>query len=166
MKLNKPFVLPAIPGAEATAAEDERHRVLPLQVGEFSAFRGVVGKLVVREDGSRNNVGSHLSTTFPFENNNLNVQRCKHQVRRAVKHQARISTRSMGVSIVAEKPDLAMVLSSVILYPEQLVIWPMVAVSLRTTSSNGLDETTLALRTWNSAVVISLAPVSTVRQPC
>src|SRR5215213_742382 len=103
---------------------------------------------------------------FLSKTTNLNVQHCKHQVRRAVKHQARISTLSMGASIVAEKPDLAMVLSSVIRYPEQLVIWPMVAVSLRTISSNGLDETTLALRTWNSAVVISLAPVSTVRQPC
>ena len=34
--------------------------------------------------------------------------------------------------------------------------WPMVAVSLVTTSSNGLDETTLNLRTWTSIVGISL----------
>ena len=32
----------------------------------------------------------------------------------------------------------------------------MVAVSLRTISSNGLDETTLTLRTWTSIVGISV----------
>ena len=37
---------------------------------------------------------------------------------------------------------------------------PMVAVSLRTISSNGLDETTLTLRSWTSIVGISLAPTS------
>ena len=42
--------------------------------------------------------------------------------------------------------------------------WPMVAVSLRTISSNGLDETTLTLRSWTSIVGISLAPTSMVRQ--
>ena len=35
----------------------------------------------------------------------------------------------------------------------------MVAVSLRTISSNGLDETTLTLRSWTSIVGISLAPL-------
>jgi hypothetical protein len=41
----------------------------------------------------------------------------------------------------------------------------MVAVSLPTSSSNGLDETRLNLRIGASIVGISLAPASLVRQP-
>jgi len=43
--------------------------------------------------------------------------------------------------------------------------WPMVAVSRSTTSSNGLDETTLNRLTRTSIVGISLAPGSPVSRP-
>jgi hypothetical protein len=61
MELNKSFRLPAVFGAEATAAENENHRMWSLQFGELPTFRGVVGKLVVGEDGLRNNVRSHMN---------------------------------------------------------------------------------------------------------
>jgi hypothetical protein len=60
MECNKPFSLPAVLGAEAAAAEDENHWMLSLQFGELTAFRGVVGKLVVGEDGPWNDVSSHM----------------------------------------------------------------------------------------------------------
>ncbi len=43
MELNKSFSLPAVLGAETSAAEDENHGMWPLQFGELPAFRGVVG---------------------------------------------------------------------------------------------------------------------------
>ncbi len=60
MKFNKPFSLPAVLGAETSAAEDENHWMLSLQFGELPAFRGVVGKLIVGEDNPWNNVRSHM----------------------------------------------------------------------------------------------------------
>src|SRR4051812_38997089 len=45
--------------AVATAAEDENHGMWALQFGELPALRNVVGKLIVGEDGSRNNVESY-----------------------------------------------------------------------------------------------------------
>jgi hypothetical protein len=62
MKLNQPFSLPAVLGAETSAAEDENHWMLPLQAGELPAFRGVVGKLIVGEDGPWNKVRSHMKS--------------------------------------------------------------------------------------------------------
>jgi hypothetical protein len=59
MELKKPFSLSAVLGAETAAAEDEHHGMLALQLGEFSAFRRVVGKFVVRENGPWNNFRSH-----------------------------------------------------------------------------------------------------------
>jgi hypothetical protein len=59
MKLNEEFGLAAVLGAETAAAEDEDHGVLSLEVRELAALRGVVGKLVVGEDGAGNDVGSH-----------------------------------------------------------------------------------------------------------
>jgi hypothetical protein len=50
MEFNKPFRLPAVLGAETSAAEDENPRMLSLQLGELPAFRRVVGKLIVAED--------------------------------------------------------------------------------------------------------------------
>jgi len=64
MEFNKPFILPALLGAETSAAEDENHWMLSLQFGELPAFRGVVGKLIVGEDSPWNNVRSHMKTTF------------------------------------------------------------------------------------------------------
>jgi hypothetical protein len=43
MELNKTFSLPAVFGAEASAAEDENHRMLSLQFGELPSFCCVVG---------------------------------------------------------------------------------------------------------------------------
>ena len=63
MELNEPFSLPAVLGAETSAAEDENHGMLSLQFGELAAFRGVVGKLVVGEDGPGNNVSSHRKSS-------------------------------------------------------------------------------------------------------
>jgi hypothetical protein len=59
VKLDQQLGLSAVLGAIASAAEHENHRMLPLQFGELPAFRGVVGKLVVGEDGSGDNVRSH-----------------------------------------------------------------------------------------------------------
>jgi hypothetical protein len=59
MEFDKPFGLAAILGAESSAAEDENHGMWSLQLGELAAFRGVVGKLVVGEDGAWNDVSSH-----------------------------------------------------------------------------------------------------------
>src|SRR5271154_2036885 len=42
MELNQSFRLPAVFGAETAAAEDKNHRMRSLQVGELSAFGGVV----------------------------------------------------------------------------------------------------------------------------
>ena len=59
MEFNQPFRLPAILGTETSAAEDENHGMLSLQFGQLPVFRGVVGKLIVREDSPWNNVRSH-----------------------------------------------------------------------------------------------------------
>jgi hypothetical protein len=67
MELNKPFSVPPILGAETSAAEDENHWVWSLQFGELSMFRGVIGKLIVGEDGPRNNVRSHIQPPFWLE---------------------------------------------------------------------------------------------------
>jgi hypothetical protein len=60
VKLDKPLSLPALLGAESSAAEYENHRMLSLEFGELPAFRGVIGKLVVGEDSPWNHVGSHV----------------------------------------------------------------------------------------------------------
>jgi hypothetical protein len=59
VEFNKPFSLSAVLGAETAAAEDEDHGMLALQLGELPAFRPVVGKFVVGENGCWNNVRSH-----------------------------------------------------------------------------------------------------------
>jgi hypothetical protein len=50
MEFNKTFSLPAVFGAETSAAKDKNHWMLFLQFGELAAFRCVVGKLIVGED--------------------------------------------------------------------------------------------------------------------
>src|ERR1700675_4143874 len=64
MEFNKPFCLPAVLGAESSAAKDENHWVWSLQFGELPAFRGVIGKLIVGEDRPGNNGRSHIQTPF------------------------------------------------------------------------------------------------------
>jgi len=59
VEFKKPFSLSAVLGAETAAAEDKDHGMLALQLGELPALRRVVGKFVVRENGSWNNVRSH-----------------------------------------------------------------------------------------------------------
>jgi hypothetical protein len=59
MELNKQLSLAAVLRAKTSAAEDENHRMLSLQFGEFAALRDVVGKLIVGEDSPWNQVRSH-----------------------------------------------------------------------------------------------------------
>jgi hypothetical protein len=56
MKLKESFVLPAILGTKAAAAENQNHRMLSLELRELPTLRGPVGKFVVREYSSCNNV--------------------------------------------------------------------------------------------------------------
>jgi hypothetical protein len=63
MELDKQFGLAAVFGTETSPAEDEDHRIRSLQFGELATFRGVVGKLVVREDCPGNNVISHKDSS-------------------------------------------------------------------------------------------------------
>jgi hypothetical protein len=63
-------MLLAVLGAETSAAEDENHWMLLLQFGKLPAFCGVIGKLIVGEDSPRNNVRSHMKTTFLVETEN------------------------------------------------------------------------------------------------
>ena len=60
MELNKPFGLPTVLGAKTSTAENQNHWMLSLEFGEFPAFRSVVGKVIVGEDSSWNNVRSHM----------------------------------------------------------------------------------------------------------
>jgi hypothetical protein len=64
MEFNESFILPPLLGTETSAAEDENHWMLSLQFGELPAFRGVVGELIVWEDGPWNDVGSHLKSSI------------------------------------------------------------------------------------------------------
>jgi hypothetical protein len=64
MEFDKPFGLPAVLGAETSAAEDEDHRMLSLQFRELPVFRGVVRKLVVGKDSPWNDVGSHMKSLW------------------------------------------------------------------------------------------------------
>src|SRR5580700_2767583 len=66
MERNKSFSLPAILGTETSAAEDQNHWMWSLQFGQLAAFCGVVGKLIVREDGPWNDVRSHMKS-YPVE---------------------------------------------------------------------------------------------------
>jgi hypothetical protein len=59
MKLNKALMLPALLRTKPAAAEDEKHRIRTLQFRELPVFRGVIWKLVVREDSAGNNIRSH-----------------------------------------------------------------------------------------------------------
>jgi hypothetical protein len=61
MQLQQRFRLTAILWTEAAAAKHDHHRILSLQFGEFSMLPCVVAELVVREDSSRDDVGSHLN---------------------------------------------------------------------------------------------------------
>jgi hypothetical protein len=66
MELNQPFSLPTIFGAVPSAAEDENHRMLSLQLGELPALCGVVGQFVVGEDSPWNNVRAHMKSSLIF----------------------------------------------------------------------------------------------------
>jgi hypothetical protein len=62
VELNESFRLPAVLGTETSPAEDEDHWMLSLQIGELPMFRSVIGKLVVGERSSWNNVRSHINS--------------------------------------------------------------------------------------------------------
>jgi hypothetical protein len=61
MKLNEKLRLAPVLGAITTAAEDEYHWMLSLQLGELSALRCMVGKLIVGEDSPGNDVRPHVT---------------------------------------------------------------------------------------------------------
>jgi hypothetical protein len=63
IELNEQFGLAAVLGAETTAAEHENHGMWSLEFGELPAFRDVVGKLIVGEYGSGNDVRSHRKSS-------------------------------------------------------------------------------------------------------
>src|ERR1700693_382156 len=63
MEFNQTFSLPAVFGAETSAAEDQNRWMLSLRSEELPAFRGMVGKLIVGEDGPWNNVRSHTKSS-------------------------------------------------------------------------------------------------------
>jgi hypothetical protein len=63
MEFDKAFSLSAVFGAEASAAENKHHWMWSLQFGQLPVLRGVVGKLIVGEDGAWNNVGSHVRSS-------------------------------------------------------------------------------------------------------
>src|SRR5271165_3174090 len=73
MELNKPFSVPAVLGAETSAAEAENHWVFSLQFGELPTFRGVIGKLIVGEDCPGNNVRSHIQPPFLLEHDHSSL---------------------------------------------------------------------------------------------
>jgi hypothetical protein len=54
VELHEPFGLPAVLGAVTSTAQDQNHRMLSLRFRELPAFRGMVGQLIVGEDGPRN----------------------------------------------------------------------------------------------------------------
>jgi hypothetical protein len=64
MKLNKQFRLPPVLGAKASAAENEDHGMLSLQLGELPSFRGVIRQLIVGEYSSCNYVRSHINSSI------------------------------------------------------------------------------------------------------
>jgi hypothetical protein len=63
VELDKAFSLSAVLGAETAAAEDKNHGMRSLQFGQLPVLRCVVGKLIVGEDGPRNDVGSHVGSS-------------------------------------------------------------------------------------------------------
>jgi hypothetical protein len=60
-------------GAEASPAEDENHRMWSLQFRELPSFCGVIGKLIVGEDRSWDDVRSHMKIAFLLELHKLST---------------------------------------------------------------------------------------------
>jgi hypothetical protein len=60
VELNKTLMLSPLFWAEAAATEDKNHRIRPLEFRELPALGAVVGKLIIGEDGTWNNIISHL----------------------------------------------------------------------------------------------------------
>jgi hypothetical protein len=60
MELGNAFSLPAVLGAEASAAEHKDHWMLPLQFGELPALCRVVGQFIIGKERAWNNVRSHV----------------------------------------------------------------------------------------------------------
>ena len=73
VELNQPLRLAAVLGSITAAAQHQNHRIVALQLGELPAFCGVVGQLVIRKDGSGNDVSAHVkssrteSIALPFD---------------------------------------------------------------------------------------------------
>jgi hypothetical protein len=63
VELHEPFGLTTVFGAETSTAQDQNHRMWSLQFGELPALSGVVGKFVIGENSSGNDVGSHWKSS-------------------------------------------------------------------------------------------------------
>src|SRR6267142_4818701 len=74
MELQQTFGLTAILWTEAAATKHHHHRILSLQLGEFSMLPGVVAKLIVRESSALRDVGSH-----EFLHGWVQSGRCRHK---------------------------------------------------------------------------------------
>lgn len=60
VELNEAFVLPTLLWAETAATENKNHRIWPLEFREPPTLGAMVGKLVIGEDSTWNNIISHL----------------------------------------------------------------------------------------------------------
>src|SRR4051812_6558348 len=58
-------MLPSILGAKRAATENDNHRVLPLQLRQFPMLAGVIGKVVIGETNTRNDVRAHMNA-YPW----------------------------------------------------------------------------------------------------
>src|ERR1700730_9847331 len=61
MKLHEPLQLSAVFRTVAAAAQHEDHWIGGLQLRQPAMFARVIGKFVIRQYGSRNDIGSHRS---------------------------------------------------------------------------------------------------------
>ena len=57
-------MLPAVFRAETSAAEHKNHGILFLKLGKLPAFPSMIGKFVVWENSSWDNVGTHYVIRF------------------------------------------------------------------------------------------------------
>src|SRR5690349_907570 len=60
MERHKPFGLATVLRTKPSSAEDQNHRIQPLQLGELAPLRGMVGKLVIGKGGPWHDISSHL----------------------------------------------------------------------------------------------------------
>jgi len=64
VELKQALVLAAILGTEVAPAQDHDQRIRPLELRKLPVLAPVIGKLVIGERRSRNDVGSHGQETW------------------------------------------------------------------------------------------------------